>query len=75
MLTKDEIRYIRDGITAGDTFRARKMAKDDNYLVGNHALHGSAKRLGLAPDNFEEFLDTLPQDVLNDVLNEDRSGK
>ena len=67
-LTVEQLREIRSRMTWGDQTRAKAAAKDDSELMAKHAMHRSAMRLGLAGENFDEFLDGVEVEALTAAL-------
>lgn len=73
-LTAADLRMVREALTWGDQFQARKDAKDDLQEISARAMWRAARRIQMVPPDMtlEEFLDDVPVDVMSEVLAETR---
>lgn len=56
MLEIDDLREIKRNVTVKDSRDAKAFGKDNSADVGYYALYLSAKRLGLADGELDDFL-------------------
>lgn len=70
LLTADEVRTIRQGVTWADREYGKRTAGKgaDEETIMLHSMHKRAQRLGLAGTEADEFADRISMDVLGEAV-------